>query len=81
MTPLVWFILFMVTPIAFPSSLLRLLSSRFPLNLMQGNPSEGRPKLFLRIIFASLLFGSILGVLGGFAATAVWLLPTHLFSK
>ena len=79
MTPLVWFILFMVMPTAFPASLLRLLSSRFPLNLMQGNPSEGHPKFFLRIILSSLLFGAILGLLAGCAAMSAWLL--NLFSK
>jgi hypothetical protein len=81
MTPLVWFILFMATPIAIPGPLLRLLSSKFPLKLMQGNPGAGRPNFFLRIIFSSLLFGGILGVFGGCVAMSVWLLSPHLFSK
>ena len=76
MAPLVWFILFMVMPLAFPTSLLRLLSSRFPLNLMQGNSGEVRPKLFLRIVFSSLLFGGMLGLLAGCAALTAWLLSS-----
>jgi hypothetical protein len=81
LTPLVWSILFMVVPLAFPGSFIHFLRRRWPLNVMQGNPGESRARGFARILSGSLLFGSVVGLLGGCVANAVWLLQFHLLSK
>jgi hypothetical protein len=59
MTPLVWIILFMLAPLAFPGSVIHFLRRRWPLNVMQANPGESRARGFARILTGSLLFGSV----------------------
>ena len=81
MIPLIWIVLFMLLPVAFPDSLINFLGSRFPLNVMRGNPGEPRAQCFLRIIGGSILFGVVLGLLGGCVAIAEWLLQPQLLSN
>ena len=78
MAPLIWIILFMLVPVAFPSSVIHSLRRKWPLSLMQGNSGQPRALAFARIIGGSLLFGSVLGLFGGCVATAAWLLQSHL---
>jgi hypothetical protein len=80
MTPLAWFVLYAVgTAVSLIVS--PLLRNRFPLNLMQGSPGEPRALLFPRILFCSLLFGGIFGLLCGCAVMATRLMLPQLFSK
>jgi len=81
MTPLIWIILFMIVPLSFPDSVIHFLRRKWPLNVMQGNPGEPRARGFARILGGSLVFGSVLGLLGGCVATATWLLQSHVLSK
>jgi hypothetical protein len=81
MTPLTWLILFMLAPVAFPSSVIHLLRRRWPFNVTQGEPGEPRARVFARIIGGSLVFGSVFGLFAGCVATAAWLLQSHVLSK
>jgi hypothetical protein len=81
MTPVIWIILFMLVPVAFPDSLTNFVRSRFHLNVMRGTPGEPCVRGFLRIIGGSMLFGVVVGLFGGCVAMAVWLLHSHLLSQ
>ena len=76
MNPLTWIILFMLMPVAFPDSVINWIKGKFPLNLLQPNPMEPRSRNFMRFVGGILLFGSIMGLLGGSVATAAWFLQS-----
>jgi hypothetical protein len=78
MTPLLWIVSFMLVPLAFPDSVIQFLKRKWPLNVMEGNQGESRTRGFVRVIGGSLLFGSLLGLLGGCVATVAVLLQHHL---
>jgi len=81
MTPWTWIILFMLVPVAFPDSVINSIRGQFPLNLLQPNPTEPRARSFIRFVGGILLFGGIMGLLGGTLATAVWGLQSQLLAK
>jgi hypothetical protein len=66
----------MLVPVVIPDSVINSIKSKFPLNLLQPNPRETRTRTFLRLIGGTLLFGAIIGLLGGGVATAAWLLQS-----
>jgi hypothetical protein len=81
-SPLLWFIVLAAAPaIPLPQPFKERLYSSFPLRLGRVQPGESRLTGFIRIIFASVLFGCIVGLLGGATFMAVRELLSYLFSK
>jgi hypothetical protein len=81
-SPLLWFIVLGgALAIPLPQPLRKRLHNSFPLSLMRVHPGESRLMGFMRIIFSSVLFGCIVGLLGGATFMVVRGSLSHLVSK
>jgi hypothetical protein len=79
MTPLGWGGCFIgVSSLAELTALLDpRLAERFPFRLMRSNPGESRFALFARILGSALLFGAVVGLVGGSALLGARFIASH----
>ena len=81
-SPLLWFIVLVGIPaVPLPQRVRERLLGSFPLNLMRVNPGESRLAVFTRNMSASVLFGCIVGLVGGATFMIVRGVLSYSFSK